>query len=194
MSRSFPVALKLEGRACLVVGSSPEAARRARALADSGARVVVLAEDPCDELSAVVRERGLTHHARRYERADLDGKWLAVLADRNAPLAAEMDRDAEALRVFFCPVDEPGFGSYSHMALARSGIVTAAIATEGQAPALGRKLREELQRAFDDAGLGGFADSLAELRRNIPSSSRYEVLGRAVAGVTLQGRLLLPDH
>ncbi len=171
MTPWFPVALKLEGRRCLVVGSSEEARSRARALGEAGAVVVEKAD---------------------FAPADLDEVWLAVLADRDAELAARMDRECAARRIFFAAVDEPRFGSYSHLALARAGNVVVAVGTNGEAPALARRLRELLQDLFARSGLAAFAERHAALRRLTPPERRREVLGADVRDVRLEGELVLP--
>src|SRR5690606_30786049 len=53
VKRPFLVALDLTDRRCLVVGRSPEAARRATALLEAGAQVTVVGESPCPELEAL---------------------------------------------------------------------------------------------------------------------------------------------
>jgi len=99
----------------------------------------------------------------------------------------------EERRVLFCATDQAQRNSFSHLALARAGVVTAAIGTRGRAPALGRKLREELERVFDEADLAHFADELAKLRDATPPEARRAVLAEALAHVRFEGRLrLLP--
>jgi siroheme synthase (precorrin-2 oxidase/ferrochelatase) len=168
----LPVALKLEGRRCLVVGTGEEASSRARALGEAGADVV---------------------HVARFSARDLEGVWLAVLAERNLELAELMHRECEARRIFFAAVDEPRFGSFSHLALARAGFVVAALGTNGEAPALARRLREILQELFARSGLAEFAARHAELRRATPSEERRGVLGADVRDVRLEGELVLPQ-
>ena len=95
-------------------------------------------------------------------------------------------------RIFFAAVDEPSVGSYAHLALARAGTVTAAIGTNGEAPALARRLRELLAGLFERANLAEFAEQHAALRRATPSSERREVLGADVRGLRLDGELVVP--
>ena len=192
MVTSFPIALHLEGKACLVVGSSEEAAERARSLADVGAKVEVVSEKPGLGLSAVISARGLPHHRRPFAPEDLDGKWLAVLTDRDFELGRFMAEEAEARRVLFCATDQPQKNSYSHVAQVRAGVVTLAISTNGRAPALGRRLREELSRVLIEANLARFAEEIAALRERTPAEERREVLTNAVAEVHFEGRLRLP--
>lgn len=192
MAHFFPVALKLQDRPCLVVGSSSEAASRTSALLEAGARVTVISSAPGPELAALTHPN-LTLRHRSAHAGDLDGIWVAVLADRDPALEEALGRAAEEKRVLFCAVDRPQRGSFAHMALARAGLVSVAISTEGQAPALGRRLRQELQRLMDRAGLAAFADRLAALRARTPPEARREVLGKAVAGLCIEGSLSLEE-
>lgn len=171
---TFPVALHLRGRACLVVGGGDDAEQRAGRLRSAG---------------AVVRQVA----APDFAEAMLDDVWLAVQTERDSALAARIARACEARRVFFCATDDPAQSSYSHMAIARAGSVKIAVSTDGRAPALARRLREELQRLLDRAALAAFAARLAKLRDETPSGERARVLGAAVAGLRLTGELELPE-
>lgn len=191
MARSFPIALNLAGKKCLVIGSTPEAAARARALAESDADVQIVSQSPCDDLQRLIAERRLQHHPREYQKSDLADCWLAVLTTRDPELASRIACHTREAGVFFCAVDQPDHSSFSHMAIARAGVVSLAIATNGKAPALARQLRQELERVMHEADLASFAEKLAELREKTPSSDRPRVLGNAVSAVHLQGRLRL---
>ena len=187
----FPIALLLVGRACLVVGTSAEVTLRTRALLEAGARPVVVCETPNGDIRALAQAGQIELHEREFADTDLDGKWLAVLVDEDAALASRMARLAEAARVFFCAVDQPEHNSYAHMAQARAGLLTIAISTAGQAPALGRRLREELERLLIASKMAAFVEKLAALRTQTPSAERRRVLGAAVSGVRFTGELAL---
>jgi siroheme synthase-like protein len=156
-----------------------------------GARVALIAENPCRELEELAAARALPLVRRAFATTDLDGVWLALLVDRDFELGARMAALCNERRILFCAIDQPQDNSFSHMALARAGLVTAAIGTNGRAPALGRRLREELERVFDEASLAEFAERIAELRETTPPEKRREVLSAAVATLRLDGRLLL---
>ena len=187
----FPIALLLKGRACLVVGSGPEVVSRTRALLDALARPTVVCSAPNAALRGLADDGSIVLQERDFVDGDLQGKWLAVLVDANPTLAARMASIAETERVFFCAVDQPEHNSYAHMAQARAGLLTIAISTAGQAPALGRRLREEIERLLSAANMSAFVEKLAVLRQNTPSSERKRVLGEAVAGVHFSGKLEL---
>jgi siroheme synthase (precorrin-2 oxidase/ferrochelatase) len=168
-AHGYPLSLHLEGKKCLVVGAGEEAAQRERSLVEAGARVQVLARDVPD--------------------AELDDTWLVVQTSIDTELAADLARRCDARRIFFCAVDQPQHSSYSHMALARAGSLTLAIGTEGRVPALGRRLRVELERLLDDAKAASEVERLAALRAATPAAERREVLARALADVRLTGEL-----
>lgn len=188
---SFPVALQLRGKLCLVAGRGDELSLRARALLEAGARVEIVAEAADEAVRELGRSGRVELHERPLSDADLRDKWLCVLVGADAERAREVGRVAERERVFFCAVDAPGHNGFSHMALARAGDLVIAIATAGQAPALARRLREELQRLLDESDMATFVERLAELRRVTPSADRKRVLGEAVAGVHFTGELKL---
>jgi siroheme synthase-like protein len=189
---AFPVALKLSGRSVLVVGGGDEAASRAEALLAAGARVTVVSDTPNEKLAAMAQDHRLELVRRAPLATDLDGRWLLVLADRNPVLADELAREAEQRALFYCAVDDSRVGSFSHVAIARAGIVFAAVGSQGEAPALARRLREIFDELFARAGLAAFAERLAELRRVTPPEKRREVLDEAVRDVRLEGELVLP--
>jgi precorrin-2 dehydrogenase / sirohydrochlorin ferrochelatase len=191
---AFPVALKLTGRSVLVVGGGDEAALRAGALLDAGARVTVVSDTPGEKLVAMALDARLELVRRAPVATDLDGRWLLVLADRNPALADELAREAEQRALFYCAVDDSRVGSFSHVAIARAGVVFAAVGSQGEAPALARRLRELFDGLFARAGLAAFAERLAELRRVTPADKRREVLDAAVRGVRLEGELVLPPE
>lgn len=193
MATAYPIALHLEHKACLVIGSNAEAVDRALALLRVGAHVTLITPMALTGLELErVRAAQLEPLVRAYEDRDLDGQWLAVLTDRDEQLGARIAEQALSAGTLFCATDQQQANSYSHMSLTQAGCVTLAISTNGRAPALARRLRLELERVFDAAGLAEFADALAELRARTPPEQRKAVLSAAVAALKFDGELLLP--
>ena len=167
---SFLVALSLTGKKCLLVGDSTEADFRAERLVQAGATLVRVAQ-------------------ARFRESDLDEVWLCVLADRDSELARKIGKACRERRIFHCAVDEPGENGFRHVAVARSGRVQIGISTDGSAPALAKRVREELERVMNDAHLDELVERLAELRERTPSSERSKVLGEAVQRLRFEGKL-----
>ena len=187
-SHGYPLNLLLDDRKCVVVGGGAEAALRTGNLLEAGARVLVVGEDATPGLESLASSR-LRVERRPFLEGDLDDAWLVVQASQDAALARRVGLACEARRIFFCAVDQPENSSYAHLALVRAGSLTVAIGTEGRAPALGRRLREELARVLGEAGAADEVERLAALRSATPAAERRDALGRAVADVHFTGAL-----
>lgn len=187
-SHGYPLNLLLDDRKCVVVGGGAEAALRAGNLLEAGARVLVVSPEATPGLDALASPR-LRLERRPFIESDLDEAWLVVQATQDRELAQVVGAACQARRIFFCAVDQPENSSYAHLALARAGSLTVAIGTEGRAPALGRRLREELARVLGEAGAADEVERLAALREATPAAERREVLARAVADVHFTGTL-----
>jgi len=187
-SHGYPLNLLLDDRLCVVVGGGAEAAVRAGNLLEAGAKVLVVGSAETPGLEALVSDR-LSVERRDFEEQDLDEAWLVVQTTQDLTLARRLGSLCQARRIFFCAVDQPETSSYAHLALVRAGSLTVAIGTEGRAPALGRRLREELGRVLAESGAADEVERLAALRAATPSAERRDALGRAVADVHFTGAL-----
>ncbi|HUS65381.1 MAG TPA: NAD(P)-dependent oxidoreductase [Kofleriaceae bacterium] len=169
---ALAVSLNLVGRRCLVVGDGEGAAERASRLRAAGAdlREVSVASygtDMCDDVFLVVAETGN--------------------AERDRRIAA----DARAARALSYAHDQPAWSDFVFPALARRGPITVAITTDSAAPALSRRLREELQAALDEAG-DGVDRLVSEMERERearpPGDLRAAHLRRMAERLRLRGR------
>ncbi len=194
MTITFPVALELSGRACLVVGGGSEAVRRVRALLEAGANVHLVSPKLEPELERMSGSPNLIVHERAYAPEDLDEKWLAVLCDRDAELARRMGEDARKRQTFFCAIDQPDQNSFAHVGLARAGSLFVAVGTGGKVPALARRLKHEFQRLIDDPRLEAFVETLAALREQTPREERARVLSNRTRGLRLEGRFIFDEE
>ena len=175
----YPVFLHLKNRAVLVVGGGNVAAAKVPALLAAGARVTVVAP----RLSAALRLACVELRERAFVPADLDGKWLAIAA-APADVNREVARAAQERRVFVNAVDDSDSASAYLGGVVRRGAVTAAISTDGRAPALAGLLREALEALLPDE-LERWAQRAQDLRahwkaESVPLARRRPLLLRAL--------------
>jgi uroporphyrin-III C-methyltransferase/precorrin-2 dehydrogenase/sirohydrochlorin ferrochelatase len=175
----FPVALKLEGRRVLVVGSGPVSESKTKSLLEAGAWVRLVAP----EARFTWTHPRLDIQKRCFRSLDLDDCWLAVSAATpsvNRVVAVE----AEARRVFVIAVDDPSNGSaYGTAVLRREGL-TLGISTDGEAPALAGLVREALDRLLP-GDIGDWLGLARRLRRGwhrdgVPMAERRPLLLEAL--------------
>lgn len=149
MAFSFPVALEVSGRRCVVFGSGPVARGRVAALLDAGADVTVI--------------------ARPYEDGDLAGVFLAVAATGDAAETARIFGEAEREGVLLNAVDDPAHCHFAVPAVLRRGDLTVTVSTGGRAPGYAGRLRDELSHT-----IGAEYATLVDLLGNVRAELRAQ--------------------
>jgi precorrin-2 dehydrogenase/sirohydrochlorin ferrochelatase len=163
--RYYPVLLNIQGRPCVVVGGGEVAQRKAKALLDCAAEVVVIAAQATQTIGELARQGALRWLAKPYAAGDLAGASLVVAAatpEINAVVAEEARRERIPVNV----VDDPGRCDFIVPAVVRRGPVLIAISSQGASPALARRLRE-LVEAQIGPEYGELAALLGRLRAEV---------------------------
>ena len=190
-STGYPLTLDVTGRRVLLVGGGPVAARRAAALVDSGADVVVVAPWLCEDLRELV-ETGLARWRERdYAGGDLDGAWLVHTATGDRTVDASVAAHAAAARVWCVHASDASASSAWTPAVARVDDVTVAVSGGGD-PRRAMRLRDAVVAAMDAGDL-----PLRRQRRDrTPGNGSVALVGGGPgdAGlITTYGRRLLAD-
>jgi precorrin-2 dehydrogenase/sirohydrochlorin ferrochelatase len=179
----YPIALRLEGRACVVIGGGEVAARKLDTLLAAGARVTVVAPELNERLVALADTHEIVHHARAYRSGDLSGAFLAIAATDDPTVQRAIAAEADQAHVLLNVVDVPALCTFIVPAVVQRGSVTVAVSTGGASPALARKLRETLSLHTLHIGdeYAVFADLLARLRARLaPNAKRREVFEQLI--------------
>ena len=144
---SYPLLLRLESKPVLVVGAGPVAARRATAMVEAGAEVLVVAPAIGAEIRAMADSGALHVEERAYNPGDLDGIWLVHACADVTAVNAAVAADAEADRVFCVRADDREASAAWVPAVHRQGDVVVAV-NAGGAPARARALRDQIAEAL----------------------------------------------
>jgi precorrin-2 dehydrogenase/sirohydrochlorin ferrochelatase len=148
--RYYPIFLKIEGRAVLVVGGGEVGARKVETLLRCGARVGVVSPALVPWLEEKVREGTVELVGSEYDERQLHGRSLVIAATGEGELNSKIASDAERRDLLCNVVDFPSEGNFIVPALMRRGSLTLAISTDGQSPALARKIREDLEERYGE--------------------------------------------
>lgn len=148
MAFTFPVSLNLTGRCCLVLGGGPVAVAKAEALVDSAAQVVVFTPQPHERLRQLATRGIVRLHHRPHEAGDLRGAFLAIATGEDQVSNTRLWEEAEAHGVLLLAVDDPAHCHLAAMSVVRRGDLRIAISTGGKAPALAKRLRQQLECQF----------------------------------------------
>jgi siroheme synthase-like protein len=159
---SYPVYLDLHGRAVLVVGAGPVAARKTAGLIAAGAAVTVVAPEISGDVRAL-DPPPVAILVRGYDRSLLDElrPWLVITATDGAEVNAQVARDAEAAGIWVNSADDPVNCGFILPAIHRQGDVTVAVSTGGAAPALAQYVRDRVGELIGPA----YARAAVALRR-----------------------------
>lgn len=169
MKSLFPMFLKLEGRPCLVVGAGSVAEGKIASLVETGARVLVVATWALPQITGLAEAGQIELQLRSFSADDLKDAFLAVVATSSADLNREIYHEAQRRGVLCNVVDVPELCDFYYPAVVRRGDLQIAISTNGQSPALAKRLREQLEQQFGPA-YAEWISELGETRKLIMAS------------------------
>ena len=164
----YPVLLDLTGRSCLVVGGGPVAARRARGLVASGARVTVVAPET---VAAIDGDPALAVEHRPYRPGEAARFHLVITATGDPAVDRTVVDDAVQAGVLVGSADQGVPGTLQLPAVHREGSVTVAVSTGGSSPGLARWLRGRIASSLP-AGTAVLAELLDQARRDLQADGR----------------------
>ena len=162
----YPIFLELGGRRAVLIGGGAVALRKAQALLDAGARLVVVAERVNNMLEALCRSSEVELVKSKYSKSYLAGALLAVAATNNHQLNKQIYHDCQELEVLCNVVDVPELCDFFVPAVVKRDDLQIAISTEGQCPAYAGHIRKRLEEIFT-VKHGQFLTELETLRKQI---------------------------
>jgi len=162
----FPIYLKLQGRACLVVGAGTIAAPKIESLLHAGASVTVVAPQAGTAIIERSSRGELVWHERLFTETDLDGKFLVITATDVQQVNHTVAEAARTRNVLCNSVDDPPDCDFFYPSVVQRGDLQIAISTAGKSPALSQRLRLELEEMLPPAA-GSWLDSIGHTRERI---------------------------
>jgi precorrin-2 dehydrogenase/sirohydrochlorin ferrochelatase len=153
----------------VIVGGGAVGARKARALADLGAAVTVVAPEITEDLRELAEREIVTLVMAMFVPEHLDGAFLAFAATGEAAVNAAVVRSARDRGILVNTAgaggDETmGAGDFTTMAAVRRGDLVIGITTGGAGPALSARLRREMEAWFGPEW-APYVSLLGEVRR-----------------------------
>ncbi len=180
----YPIFLELGGRRVVLVGGGTVAVRKATALLEAGARLVVVAYKPNDAIVDLCTRHGAELIRARYSKEYIAEAVLVIAATNDPAVNEQVYRDCQELEILCNVVDEPKLCDFFVPAVVKRGDLQIAIGTEGYCPAYAGHLRQKLETMFTEEH-GRFLAELERARREIidkipESADRKAILGKLV--------------
>ena len=165
----LPLALKVAGQPCLVVGGGTVAQRKIEALLAADAEVSVVAREVNAATKEICERHGIVVEQRSFVDADANERLLVVAATNDAAVNEAISAACARHGTLVNCVDDGQRSSVLFPALVDRGSVVVAISTGGASPLLARHLRERLEAALP-ASIGELANYLGSRRQRIQSA------------------------
>ncbi|GBF73932.1 hypothetical protein PA598K_02257 [Paenibacillus sp. 598K] len=184
MTRYYPLMLKLEGAACVVVGGGAVAQRKVSGLLESGSAVTVISPAVTERLELMATRGELVLHRRAYRAGDLQGARLVFAATDDPGINRQVASEADRLSIPVNVADDPESGSFVTPATVRRGDLVLSVTASGASPMLASRIRQELEARYGPE-YERLTAWLRELRRRVqqqgqPADVRRRMLERAL--------------
>jgi len=179
----YPIFLELSGRRVVLIGGGAVAVRKAEALLEAGARLVVVAYKPSDTMIDLCTRHGAELIRDRYAKQYIAEAVLVIAATDDHRVNEQIYQDCQELEILCNVVDDPPHCDFFVPAVVKRGDLQIAIGTGGYAPAYAGHLRQKLEAMFTEEH-GRFLAELEQVRKEvveeIPAADRKSLLGRLV--------------
>lgn len=162
--KAFPIFMRVDGEAVVIVGGGDEAFAKARLLAQSSARLRIVANELERGFALWIEANGAEYVAAHYDASHLAGARLVFAASGDEALDRRVSEDARRLGLNVNAVDRPELCDFYTPAIVNRAPVCVAIGTEGAGPVLSQSIRARIDRILAPS-LGALA-SLAETFRS----------------------------
>ncbi len=175
----YPIFLNLVGRKAVVVGAGSVGIRKAQALVETGARVVVVAPRLDPDFSSLANRTNVEVIQAKYSKEYLAGAILAIAATNDPEINLKIYHDCQTLEVLCNVVDVPELCDFFVPAVVQRGSLQIAVSTDGNCPAYAGHVRRKLEAMFTEDH-GRFVEDLETLRRRLiqiqPDAERRKAL------------------
>jgi uroporphyrin-III C-methyltransferase/precorrin-2 dehydrogenase/sirohydrochlorin ferrochelatase len=171
--RHFPIFLDLTGRKVIVSGAGECAVAKLRLLLKTEANITVFGTEPAPQTLNWARDGSITLHSRHVQVDDITGATLIYAANEDVNLDAQVAKFGAEAGILVNIVDNLEDSAFITPAIVDRSPVTVAIGTEGAAPVLARKIKQQMEELLPK-NLG----QLAAIGRDFRKTAAILPMGR----------------
>lgn len=161
----YPIYLRrLDTKRTVLVGGNHEAEGKAEELLERNALLTVISPTLTTRLRAWADEERFSWIPRSYQPGDLEGVFMAIVADFEGDVNEQVYREAEDRGILVNVMDDIPHANFAFGSIVKQGSLTISISTGGAAPALAVRLRQRFEREFGPE-YGIFLEFMQKLRK-----------------------------
>lgn len=176
-NRLFPIFLNLEELQVLIVGGGHAALEKLVALLQNApsTEITLLAKEILPEIKNLGHlHENITLVEAAYEPSYLDRADIVIAAVNNAKVSEVIQEAANERRILINVAGQPELSDFYIGSTLQKGNLKIAISTNGKAPSLAKRLKEQLEDALP-AELDGVANNLHNIRKKLNGSFHQKV-------------------
>ncbi|NUO53950.1 MAG: bifunctional precorrin-2 dehydrogenase/sirohydrochlorin ferrochelatase [Polyangiaceae bacterium] len=192
---TIPIGLVVRDRRCVCVGGCEEVAWKVERLLAAGAKIEVFAkrEELCERLAGRVREGAVRLVDPADGGADVEGAAVVFVSPMHEGLGHELFERAKEHGTLVCTLDRPAASTFVNPASTDVSGLRITVASGGAAPALVKRIREDLEALLGDPRMASFVRRLTEMRAKLAPGARGAAMRDKVVGFRLVGKLVFPS-
>lgn len=149
----YPIFLKLDNKKVLIIGGGLIALQKLQGLLASEAKLTIISPKIIDEIRECRGEfpniRKIDFLERDYAYGDEVGAFIVIAATDNPEINNMIVTRCRDQMILANSVDQPDYCDFYVPSIINSGSIKVAISTNGKAPSVARKLREDLSMLIE---------------------------------------------
>ena len=146
----YPIYLNLRDKKVLLVGGGAVGRQKISGLLEAGARLQLVSPTIHADIEPAVQNGSLAWERRSYQTSDLEGAVLVIAATDDEPLQRRIAEESRARSLWVCRADHGAESDFTVPAGFRRGDLQVAISTGGCAPAVSKRVRQQLESAVGE--------------------------------------------
>jgi siroheme synthase-like protein len=146
-NRLFPIFLKLEDLAILIVGGGYVGMEKLQAVVNNSpaAKITLVAKHISNEIKELAQQYpNIILLEKPYQSNDLTGNDLIIAAINDATISRQIATDAKSKRILVNAADKPELCDFYLSSVVQKGNLKIAISTNGKSPTIAKRIKEVL--------------------------------------------------
>ena len=161
----YPVMLNLKNEKCVIVGGGIVALRKCMALLECEASITVISPKFLSEFDRFVEER-ILFIRDVFRTYYIEDSFLVIAATEEKETNREISQYCKKNKILVNVADELEYCSFIAPAFFRRGDLTISVSTGGKAPALAKKIKENIEKSYP-AEYAQYVNTMGLLRASI---------------------------
>jgi len=163
----FPMFMDMNELKVLVVGGGFIATEKLEKLVDFTKKITVITLDVSPEANQIIDDYGLTLHQRLYERGDIEGFDIVIVATDTVTLHKSIYEESRGSRILVNSVDNTDYCDFIFPSYVKKDDLTIAFSTGGASPAFAKYIRRHFEKIIPES-VGAFLQKMKALRSTMP--------------------------